>query len=94
MPSIQLNFFPQIIENKHEYILGKIKKSDSYDLREDPKISETDVVGFCRRCGRPVTKAEVKCVDVVTFTVKHLGPNANGVISVEQEYLCWQNGCK
>lgn len=90
---MQLSFLPQIIKSKHEYILDRLKKNDCYDLRNDKKIDESDVVGFCRKCGRPITKADIMCVDAISFTCCHLGPNANGIISVEQEYECWSVGC-
>lgn len=91
---MQLSFLPQLLENKHEYILNRLKKNDLYDLRDDKKLANTDIVGFCRKCGRPVTKADVMCADVLNFTCRHLGPNANGIISVTEEYECWHIGCK
>lgn len=91
---MQLSFLPQIIESKHDYIVDRLFKNELYDLRDDKKIGKNDVVGFCRKCGRPCTKADVMCADVLTFTCRHLGPNANGLISVTQEYECWHTGCE
>ena len=51
---MQLSFLPQIIESKHDYILERLKKKDCYDLRDDKKLNDSDIVGFCRKCGRPV----------------------------------------
>lgn len=57
--SCQLSFLPQIIVSMHDYIVDRLKKNELYDLRDDKKLADTDIVGFCRKCGRPVTKADV-----------------------------------
>ena len=91
---MQLSFLPQILPSKHDYILSRLKKNDCYDLSDDKKLNDGDIVGFCRKCGRPITKADIVCVDAISFTCRHLGPNANGIISIEQEYECWHMGCR
>ena len=91
---MQLSFLPQLIESRHDYILGRLKKNDCYDLRDDKKLKDRDIVGFCRECGRPVSVADVKFVNAITFTCRKLGPNANGLLSITQEYECWDGGCK
>lgn len=91
---MQLSFLPQILPSRHDYILGRLKKNDCYDLRDDKKLDDLDIVGFCRKCDRPVSVDDVKCVNAITFTCIKLGPNANGILSVTQEYECWGVGCK
>lgn len=91
---MQLSFLPQILPSRHDYILERLKKNDCYDLRDDKKLDDGDIVGFCRKCGRPVSVADVKCVNAITFTCVKLGPNANGILSVTQDYECWGDGCK
>jgi hypothetical protein len=70
------------------------EKNDCYDLRDDKKLNDGDIVGFCRLCGRPVSVDDVKCVNAITFTCVKLGPNANGILSISQEYECFGGGCK
>ena len=90
-----LDFLDKLFSNdKHDYILQRLKKCDTYDLREDEKLKGYDVVGVCRKCGKAITKDDVSTVRAITFTTRHLGPNANGILSISQDYECWEFGCK
>ena len=40
----------------------------AYDLRDDDRVKNEDVVGKCFLCGRDVTAQDVCLVDVVTYT--------------------------
>lgn len=90
---MQLSFFPQLLQSKHDYIVKRLLKNENYDLRDDKKLADSDIVGFCRKCGHPITKSDVMCVNALTYTRFNLGPNANGPITVRQEYECHYIGC-
>ena len=88
---MQLSFLPQILPTKHDYIVRRLNKNvDHYDPRDDKKLKDSDVVGFCRLCGHPVTEGDVRCVNVLTYTNR--GPNANGPI--DEQYECYGIGCR
>lgn len=90
LKKMQLSFLPQILPTKHDYIVRRLNKNHNYDPRDDKKIKDSDVVGFCRLCGQPITEGDVRCVNALTYT--QCGPNANGPI--DEQYECYYIGCR